>query len=63
MDLSTPSTSIDRIVNTGKEDWTKARNTAGQTPNPAALSQTHWTSHLRATWSYSCKFSYNSVVL
>ena len=31
-------------MHTGREDWTKARKTAGQTPNPIALSQTHWTS-------------------
>ena len=35
---------IDRNVHTGREDWTKARKPAGQTPNPIALSQTHWTS-------------------
>ena len=35
---------INRNVHTGREDWTKARKTAGQTPNPIALSQTHWTS-------------------
>ena len=31
-------------MHTGREDWTKARKPAGQTPNPIALSQTHWTS-------------------
>ena len=31
-------------MHTGREDWTKIRHTAGQTPNPKALSQTHWTS-------------------
>jgi hypothetical protein len=31
---------VERNVHIVREDWTKAGNAAGQTPHPAALSQT-----------------------